>query len=63
MTEGSTIHCYDRHAAAYDLYQATVVPEYENAIETTALIVERLLGRAPRFWTSAVGRGTPPPPS
>ncbi|HOI69874.1 MAG: hypothetical protein A4E50_02227 [Methanosaeta sp. PtaB.Bin087] len=57
MTEGSTIHCYDRHAAAYDLYQATVVPEYENAIETTALIVERLLGRAPQVLDLGCGTG------
>ena len=57
MPEGSTIRCYDRHAVAYDLYQSTVVPEYETAIETTALIGERLLGTAPRVLDLGCGTG------
>ena len=57
MPEGSTIRCYDRHALAYDLYQSTVVPEYETAIETTALIGERLLGTAPRVLDLGCGTG------
>ena len=57
MPEDSTIRCYDRQAAAYDLYQSTVVPEYETAIETTALIVERLLGSGPRVLDLGCGTG------
>ena len=57
MSEGSTIRCYDRHAAAYDLYQSKVVPEYGTAIETTALIVNRLLGKSPRVLDLGCGTG------
>ena len=57
MPEHSTIRCYDRHAAAYDLFQSKVVPEYETAIETTALIVERLLGKGPRVLDLGCGTG------
>ena len=57
MPEDSTIRCYDRHAEAYDLYQSTVVPEYEAALETTALIGERLLGSAPRVLDLGCGTG------
>jgi len=57
MPEDSTIHCYDRHAAAYDLYQSTVVPEYETAIETTAMTLERLLGKSPRVLDLGCGTG------
>jgi tRNA (cmo5U34)-methyltransferase len=57
MSEGSTIRCYDRHAAAYDLYQSKVVPEYETAIETTALIVDRLLGKSPQVLDLGCGTG------
>ncbi len=57
MTEGSTIRCYDHHAAAYDLYQSTVVPEYETAINTTALIVERYLGKSPKILDLGCGTG------
>ncbi len=57
MTESSTIRCYDRTAAAYDLYQSTVVPEYGTAIETTALIVERLLGKSPKVLDLGCGTG------
>jgi len=57
MTEGSTIHCYDRHAAAYDLYQSTVVPEYGTAIETTAMTLERYLGKSPTVLDLGCGTG------
>jgi tRNA (cmo5U34)-methyltransferase len=57
MTEGSTIRCYDRHAAAYDLYQSTVVPEYGTAIETTALFTERYLGKSPKVLDLGCGTG------
>lgn len=57
MTEDSTIHCYDRHAAAYDLYQSTVVPEYGTAIEMTAMTLERLLGKSPKFLDLGCGTG------
>jgi len=57
MSEDSTIRCYDRHAAAYDLYQRAVVPEYDKALETTALIVERLLGKSPRVLDLGCGTG------
>ncbi len=57
MPEDSTIRCYDRHAAAYDLYQSTVVPEYETAIETTAMALERLLGKSPRVLDLGCGTG------
>lgn len=57
MSEDSTIRCYDRHAAAYDLYQRTVVPEYETAIDTTALTLERLLGRSPKVLDLGCGTG------
>ena len=57
MTEGSTIHCYDRHAAAYDLYQSTVVPEYGTAIETTAMTLERYLGKSPKVLDLGCGTG------
>jgi tRNA (cmo5U34)-methyltransferase len=57
MSEDSTIRCYDRHAAAYDLYQSTVVPEYETAIETTAMTLERLLGKSPKVLDLGCGTG------
>lgn len=57
MPEDSTIRCYDRHAAAYDLYQSKVVPEYETAIETTAMTLERLLGKSPRVLDLGCGTG------
>ncbi len=57
MPEDPTIRCYDRHAEAYDLYQSTVVPEYETAIETTALIAEQLLGSGPRVLDLGCGTG------
>lgn len=57
MSEGSTIRCYDRHADAYDLYQRAVVPEYDTALETTALIVDRLLGGGPRVLDLGCGTG------
>jgi len=57
MSESSTIRCYDRHVAAYDLYQSKVVPEYDTALETTALIVERLLGKSPRVLDLGCGTG------
>jgi tRNA (cmo5U34)-methyltransferase len=57
MPEDSTIRCYDRHAAAYDLYQSTVVPEYETAVETTAMTLERLLGKSPKVLDLGCGTG------
>lgn len=57
MSDGSTIRCYDRHADAYDLYQRAVVPEYDTAIETTALAVLRLLGGGPRILDLGCGTG------
>jgi len=57
MPEDSTIRCYDRHAAAYDLYQSTVVPEYETALETTAMTLERHLGKSPKVLDLGCGTG------
>ncbi|HII06539.1 MAG TPA: methyltransferase domain-containing protein [Methanotrichaceae archaeon] len=57
MPEDSTIRCYDRHAAAYDLYQSTVVPEYETAIEMTAMTLEHLLGKSPKVLDLGCGTG------
>jgi len=58
MSKDSTIRCYDRQADAYDLYQRAVVPEYDTALETTALIVDRLLGKkAPGPGTLGCGTG------
>lgn len=57
MSDGSTIRCYDRQADAYDLYQRAVVPEYDTALETTALAVLRLLGGGPRILDLGCGTG------
>lgn len=41
MSGDDTIKCYDSHSKTYDLFQSTVVPQYDTAIEITAMTVEK----------------------
>lgn len=43
MTEGSTISCYDAHAAAYDEYQFAAVPGYSAMLDLVADASKRYL--------------------
>jgi SAM-dependent methyltransferase len=57
MTTDPTISCYDRQARAYDLYQAAVVPRYQEALDMVAEACQRYLGAAPRILDLGCGTG------
>lgn len=57
MPEDSTVSCYDRHSNAYDIYQQTVVPHYQNMLEMVAKTCNRYLGPGSKIIDLGCGTG------
>ncbi len=57
MTEGSTISCYDAHAAAYDEYQFATVPGYSTMLALVADACKRYLATEVEIIDLGCGTG------
>ena len=55
--DNSTIDCYDKHSNAYDIYQATVVPHYQDMLDIVSLVGRRYLSPNSRILDLGCGTG------
>ena len=55
--DNSTIDCYDKHSNAYDIYQATVVPHYQDMLDIVSLACRRYLSPNSRILDLGCGTG------
>jgi tRNA (cmo5U34)-methyltransferase len=56
--DNSTIDCYDRHSNAYDIYQNTVVPHYQDMLEVVSLACVRYLSPNSKILDLGCGTGS-----
>jgi len=57
LTKDKTVSCYDKHVKAYDQYQSTVVPGYQEMLDLVAEAVRRYLPKEPRIIDLGCGTG------
>lgn len=55
--EDSTVSCYDSHSNAYDIYQSTVVPHYQDMLEMVAQTCKRYLTQKSKIIDLGCGTG------
>jgi len=55
--DNSTIDCYDKHSNAYDIYQATIVPHYQDMLDIVSLACRRYLSPNSRILDLGCGTG------